>query len=105
MTTNNRRKFPCPREGCPGKSYNGKQYCSFLCEAIAQELDNAQRICEFFGESEETTEIWTGAVALSDDCSRYLELGYRLRLKALRSGLTPQQWQDIRKGRPVSGQG
>ncbi|WP_305093560.1 hypothetical protein [Prescottella sp. R16] len=105
MTTANksRRQYSCPREGCPGKSFDGKQHCSYLCQAIAKELESAQRICEFFGDSELTTEIWTEAVALSDDCSRYLELGYQQRIKVLEAGITPRQWQDIRKGRAVTG--
>ncbi|ABG98333.1 hypothetical protein RHA1_ro06560 [Rhodococcus jostii RHA1] len=75
------------------------QNCSYLCRAIAQELENTQRTCEYIGDTPLTTELWTEAVALSDACSRYLELGYQLRIKAMEVGISPKQWQEIRKGR------
>ena len=106
MTTEQttQRRQPCEREGCPGISSEGNRFCCFICRAIEQELENTQRICEALGNSELTTELWTEAVAMSDACSRYLELGYRLRMLAKDVGITSNQWHKIRKGRAVSAQ-
>ncbi|NHU42585.1 hypothetical protein G9373_07320 [Rhodococcus sp. A14] len=80
-------------------SFDGEKYCSLTCRSIAYELENTQRVCEYIGDTPLTTELWTEAVALGDACSRYLQLGYQLRMLALDSGITPKQWQEIRKGR------
>ncbi|WP_231913835.1 hypothetical protein [Rhodococcus sp. LB1] len=70
---------------------------------MAQELENTQRVCEAVGDSELTNELWAQAVALSDECSRYLELRFKLRTLAMEAGISPKQWQDIRRGRVTTG--
>ncbi|WP_336879780.1 hypothetical protein [Rhodococcus globerulus] len=102
MNENNYTPKACPREGCPGTSFDGEKYCCFACRAIALEVENTQRVCEYVGESDLTSELLAEAVALGNACSRYLDLGYQLRMLAMESGITPKQWQGVRKGQATT---
>ncbi|MBM7458574.1 hypothetical protein [Rhodococcus coprophilus] len=102
-TSNPRTFVPCQREGCQGTAFEERKYCCYLCRTVAHELENAQRACEALGDFELTNELWAQVVALSDECSRYLDLGFKLRTLAMEAGVTPKQWQDIRRGRVTTG--
>ena len=95
---------PCPREGCQGSIRpSGHEHCSFICGAIAQELERAQRVCEAIGPGTPlASELWAEAVALSDGWSRHIELDRRLYREALSVGFTREQWQAIKDGKPVT---
>lgn len=90
---------PCAREGCRGLiNRSGYNYCSFICSAIDQEMDKAQRICQAIGSDGLTSELWTEVVALSDGLTRYMELDRRLYREARSVGITDEQWQAIKNG-------
>jgi hypothetical protein len=92
---------PCAREGCRGliTKSGGHTYCSFVCRAIARELERAQRVCEALGpDSPMVLELWTETVALSDAWSRHIALDRRLYREVMSVGITDEQWRAIKDG-------
>ncbi|CAN5549595.1 hypothetical protein BH11ACT6_BH11ACT6_29850 [soil metagenome] len=90
----------CIRESCSRLvTKSGHVYCSFICGAIAKELERAQRICETLGpDAPMAVELWTEAVAVSDGWSRVSQLDRLLYQAAREAGLTDEAWRAIKEG-------
>jgi hypothetical protein len=56
----------CQREGCVRRRDEARAYCSLLCKAVAQRLENTEALCRALGPGEQSTAIWVAAVGVSD---------------------------------------
>ena len=58
----------CAREGCSRPRPHNREfpYCSLLCRAVVERMDNTEQLCRALGPSPQSTAIWVAAVALND---------------------------------------
>jgi hypothetical protein len=74
----------CQREGCVRRRDEARAYCSLLCKAVAQRLENTEALCRALGPGEQSTAIWLAAVAVNDAVSGLYE-AQRGAVKALKA--------------------
>lgn len=87
----------CIRKGCPRFVPKRKQHhdaCSFICSAIAREMEMAQRVCAATGD----TELWTATEDLNTAFTAYFRSNRRVYDAAREVGITDQQWRAIKDG-------
>lgn len=72
-----------------------------LCSrVVANELLEIHRICRAIGEkSQMAAEIWALAILIGDDLAELQDLKRAIYTAALESGVTDEEWDDIRLGR------
>jgi hypothetical protein len=65
----------CTREGCSRPRPHNREfpYCSLVCRAVVERLENTETLCRELGPTEESVAVWLAAVALNDGVTALYE--------------------------------
>jgi hypothetical protein len=77
---------------------DGYSRCSYLCNVVADRIDQAERTCRALGPSPTSVEMWTSVVGLGDLLTRVQHLETQMYRQAVARGFTDEQWSAIKSG-------